>query len=172
MKNLCVCVSGCKKCSFFGKFGVLCFFETPVLSFTLLPYYRRYDHCDYDFHYFPCYMITAEFGFRIVVLDIKFYLFMVNQICTKFHNVITLIIAYSQNILRTFFRLDIQNMYICHHRNYSDILILGQLISTIFKLHTISIGKFQRWLLVPIIFNGPITWDFQPRHVGSEFKLG
>ena len=26
-----------KKCSFFGKFGMLCFLETPVLSFTLLP---------------------------------------------------------------------------------------------------------------------------------------
>ena len=35
------CVSGGKKCSFFGKFGVLCFLETPVLRFTLLPYYRR-----------------------------------------------------------------------------------------------------------------------------------
>ena len=36
-----VCVSGGKKCSFFGKFGVLYFFETPVLRFALLPYYRR-----------------------------------------------------------------------------------------------------------------------------------
>ena len=36
-----VCVSGGKKCSFFGKFGVLCFLETPVLRFALLPYYRR-----------------------------------------------------------------------------------------------------------------------------------
>ena len=27
-----VCVSGGKKCSFFGKFGVLCFLETPILS--------------------------------------------------------------------------------------------------------------------------------------------
>ena len=30
-----------KKCLFFGNFGVLCFLETPVLRFTLLPYYRR-----------------------------------------------------------------------------------------------------------------------------------
>ena len=37
-----VCGSGGKKCSFFGKFGVLSFFETPVLKFTLLPYYQRY----------------------------------------------------------------------------------------------------------------------------------
>ena len=36
-----VCVSGDKKCSFFGKFGVLCFHETPDLRFALLPYYRR-----------------------------------------------------------------------------------------------------------------------------------
>ena len=32
---------GGKKCSFFGKFGVLYFLETPVLRFALLPYYRR-----------------------------------------------------------------------------------------------------------------------------------
>ena len=30
-----------KKC-FFGKFGVLCFLETFVLRFDLLPYYQRY----------------------------------------------------------------------------------------------------------------------------------
>ena len=35
-----VCVSGGKKCLFFGNFGVLCFLETPVLRFALLPYYR------------------------------------------------------------------------------------------------------------------------------------
>ena len=35
-----VCVSGGKKCSFFGKFGELWFFETPVLRFAILPYYR------------------------------------------------------------------------------------------------------------------------------------
>ena len=33
-------VSRCKKCSFFGKSSVLCFLETPVLRFALLPYYR------------------------------------------------------------------------------------------------------------------------------------
>ena len=36
------CVSGVKKCSFFGNFGVLCFLETPVLRFALLPYSRRF----------------------------------------------------------------------------------------------------------------------------------
>ena len=37
-----VCVSGGKKFSFFGKFGVLCFLVTPVLKFALLPYCRRF----------------------------------------------------------------------------------------------------------------------------------
>ena len=37
-----MCLSGGKKCSFFGKVGVLCFLETPVLRFTLLAYYWRY----------------------------------------------------------------------------------------------------------------------------------
>ena len=36
-----VCVSGGKKRSFFGKFGVLCILVTSVLRFALLPYYRR-----------------------------------------------------------------------------------------------------------------------------------
>ena len=36
-----VCVSGSNKCSFFGKFGMLCFLETLVLRCVLLPYYRR-----------------------------------------------------------------------------------------------------------------------------------
>ena len=34
-------VSEGKKCLFFGNFGVLCFLETPILRFTLLPYFRR-----------------------------------------------------------------------------------------------------------------------------------
>ena len=34
-------VLGVKKCSFFGKFGVLFFLETPGLRFDLLPDYRR-----------------------------------------------------------------------------------------------------------------------------------
>ena len=33
-----MCVSEGKKCSFFGKFGVLCFLETLGLRFALLPY--------------------------------------------------------------------------------------------------------------------------------------
>ena len=37
----------CKKCLFFGKFSVLCFLETPVLRFALLPYYRRIETSRY-----------------------------------------------------------------------------------------------------------------------------
>ena len=40
-KKRTLCVSGCKKCLFFGKFVVLCFLETPVMRFILWPYYRR-----------------------------------------------------------------------------------------------------------------------------------
>ena len=36
-----VCVSGGKKCLFFGKFGLLSFCVTPVWRFAHLPYYRR-----------------------------------------------------------------------------------------------------------------------------------
>ena len=37
-----VCISGGKKCLFFGKFDMICFFfETAVLGFALLPYYWR-----------------------------------------------------------------------------------------------------------------------------------
>ena len=42
-----VCISGGKKCLFVGKFGVLCFHETPVLRFALLPCYRRIQHRQY-----------------------------------------------------------------------------------------------------------------------------
>ena len=37
--------SGGKTCSFFGKFGVVCFRVTPVLTFALLPHYQRF-HAD------------------------------------------------------------------------------------------------------------------------------
>ena len=44
--HTCVCVSGGKKCSFFRKFGMLCFLITPILRFVLLPYCRRTDSND------------------------------------------------------------------------------------------------------------------------------
>ena len=47
-------VSGGKKCSFFRKFGALCFIETPVLRFAILPYYRPNI-----FHYFIFTCVTV-----------------------------------------------------------------------------------------------------------------
>ena len=53
-RKMCVCVSGVKKCSFFGKFSVLCFLITSVLRLSLLPYCRRIevllisDHAEAD----------------------------------------------------------------------------------------------------------------------------
>ena len=49
-----MCASGGKKCSFSGKFGVLCFVEIPVLRFALLLYYRRYVR--------PCYSFLLAIG--------------------------------------------------------------------------------------------------------------
>ena len=43
-----VCVSGRKKCSFFGKFGVLCFLETLVSRFALLPQFQSLNHYTKD----------------------------------------------------------------------------------------------------------------------------
>ena len=40
--HTCFCVSGGKKCSFLGKFGVLYFLVTPVYRFAFLPHYRRF----------------------------------------------------------------------------------------------------------------------------------
>ena len=46
---------GGKKCSFFGKFDLLCFPETPVSKFAILPYYWRImaekDRCIYNKNY-------------------------------------------------------------------------------------------------------------------------
>ena len=41
-KHTYVCLSGGKKCLFFGKFPVSCFLVMPVLRLALLPYYRQY----------------------------------------------------------------------------------------------------------------------------------
>ena len=58
-------VSVGKKCSFSGRFGVLCFLETPVLRFALLPRYRRvhvkrYWVCPVSYQGF---VMTAAVGF-------------------------------------------------------------------------------------------------------------
>ena len=39
-KTSVLCITGGKKCSFFGRFGLLCFLETPVLRFAFLHYYQ------------------------------------------------------------------------------------------------------------------------------------
>ena len=61
-----VCISRGKKCSFLGKFDVFCFLETPVLRFTLLPYYRQNieknlgEHAPGNYgllHWRQCYLI-------------------------------------------------------------------------------------------------------------------
>ena len=43
-----VCISGNKKCSFFRKFGELCFLVTSVLRIALLVYHRRLDEFLWD----------------------------------------------------------------------------------------------------------------------------
>ena len=47
--SLYVCVSGGKKCSFFGIFDVICFFFTSVLTFALLLYYQCFVTCYLNF---------------------------------------------------------------------------------------------------------------------------
>ena len=45
-----------KKCLFFGKFGILCFLETCILRFALLPYYRQ----KYVLQYLTRYMLIEN----------------------------------------------------------------------------------------------------------------
>ena len=42
LKRICTCAYQEVRTLFFGKFGGICFLETPVLSFAFLPYYRRF----------------------------------------------------------------------------------------------------------------------------------
>ena len=46
------------KCLFFGKFGVLCFLEKPVLRFALLPYYRLFNLFHFCIHTLHSALIT------------------------------------------------------------------------------------------------------------------
>ena len=52
------CVSGGKKCLFFGKFDVLCFLGTPVLRFAFLPYYRRHTVTSFRFVTLWCWWLN------------------------------------------------------------------------------------------------------------------
>ena len=72
-----VCESGGKKCTFFGKFDVICFLETPVLIFALLPYYLQNVHkylrqLSYTSRLFDC---TVYFIFYL-----HFLMFTQNQV--------------------------------------------------------------------------------------------
>ena len=58
--DACVCVSGGKKCSFFGKFGVLCFLETPTLRFVLLPYCLRFQCFRQSSSHLKCLMLLVN----------------------------------------------------------------------------------------------------------------
>ena len=73
-----VCVSGGKKCSFFGKFGVLCFLETPVLRFALLPYYRQIIQkiiCKGESRLYPfVWVFVASISFRLSLCCLSFRL--------------------------------------------------------------------------------------------------
>ena len=70
-----VWVSRGKECSFFWKFGELCFLLTPVLRYTLLPYYQQYvlvfawccvqyNKCFRNFSYFAIYF-TSSYASKI-----------------------------------------------------------------------------------------------------------
>ena len=58
-----VCVSGSRKCSFFGRFGVLCFLVTSVLKFAFLPYQSR-DLYEVNHYCFLSYPLVYEKKFK------------------------------------------------------------------------------------------------------------
>ena len=60
-----------KNCSFFEKFGVLCFLVTSVLRFALLRYHRRFTLFQYPF-FQQIHLFTALFSF-LPIFD-KFWL--------------------------------------------------------------------------------------------------
>ena len=99
-----MCASGGKKCSFYGKFGVLCFLETPVLKFALLAYYRRFVLHENLYPLFshqfttPCYgsgglSLMFRKMFKKLLLFWCFYWvyiekFIVSKFCISLHDII------------------------------------------------------------------------------------
>ena len=71
---------GSKKCLFFGKFGMLCFPETPVLRFVLLPYYRRFQMIFRLFKFFRLFSCTISCFKEMFSI---FFIF-VEKYCRKF----------------------------------------------------------------------------------------
>ena len=90
--HTCVCVSGGKKCLFFGNFDVLCFLETPVSRFALFKLYYQLQriiippHCQYGLlkHVCLCVKITATIGSKPEVYNLS-YFFSNNVICLSYH---------------------------------------------------------------------------------------
>ena len=99
-----VCVSGGKKCSFFGKFGVLCFLETLVWRFALLLYCRRLVYKSTRKRCEICLKLTiktpewrhwARSSLFIVNLEHVSYLFLVYILLTLNKQMLTAIAGYS-----------------------------------------------------------------------------
>ena len=59
---------GVRNVRFFGKFSVLCFLETPVLRFALLPYYRWIVMKLWE-QFFVAFQCDHFFSFKGVVFD-------------------------------------------------------------------------------------------------------
>ena len=59
---------GVRNVRFFGKLGMLCFLETPVLRFALLTYYRRMDPW-LPLYYFPPRLISKYGPEKTLYLD-------------------------------------------------------------------------------------------------------
>ena len=80
-----VCVSEGKKCLLFGKFGVLCFLETPVLRFALLPYYRRYCLLLILFRNVILLVNSIKIWLNILVIFSRIWCLMNKDVKTFFH---------------------------------------------------------------------------------------
>ena len=117
------CVSGDEKCSFFKKFGVLCFLETLVLRFALLPYYRRNVFNNI------CFFLSKKFAFLQMVfkwsfaffeiVDIKFSKFRLLSISTLWRVTIFLGLISMLFIFKILLLLDLFHLFIIILWNFS-----------------------------------------------------